>query len=197
MKRINYKTIGSCLGLVGSLSVLLSACGPAALVGGGAGGVDIATQDRGATGVLSDTDIRAQIDSLWLQKDPSLFSHVGLAVQNSHVLLTGSVLTPKARAEAVHLAWQVKGVKAVYDEIKVGEAHSFGDGADDVWISTKVRASLVGKGGIHSNNYSVTTFNGVVYLMGIAQNQQELTRAIKVAKSIKGVKNVISHMDVK
>ncbi|MBS0186285.1 MAG: BON domain-containing protein [Proteobacteria bacterium] len=192
---ITYKIIESCLCFVGGLS-LLSGCGPA-LVGGGAGVVDMATQDRGVEGVLSDTEIRSKIDAAWLQKDPKLFTHIGLAVQDGYVLLTGSVLDSKTRAEAVILAWQVKGVKAVYDEIKVGEPHSFENAANDTWISTKVRASLIGANGIHSNNYSVTTFNGDVYLLGIAQNQQELRRAIQIAKSIKGVRNVVTHMQVK
>lgn len=199
MKKLNHKTLGNCLVAVGSLSLLaaLPACGPTLLVGAGAGTVDVATQDRGIGGALSDTGIKANIDKLWLEKDSSLFSNVGIAVQNGQVLLTGSVPTKKARNEAERLAKQVEGVKKVFNEIQVGEPHSFGDASNDVWISTKVRANMVATQGLHSNNYSVTTFNGVVYLMGIAQNQQELNKAIQVARSVEGVRRVISHVALK
>ena len=192
---INHKIVGSCLGIVSALS-LLTGCGPA-LVGTGAGVVDVATQERGIKGTLNDTDIRSHIDTALAQKSTTLFSNISLAVQNGHVLLAGSVPTSQARKEAVKIAWQVKGVNAVYNEIKVGEPHSFGDGAEDVWIATKVRTKLVATEHIHSNNYSVTTFNGVVYLMGIAQSQEELDHAIQVAKSVEGVKKVISHVQIK
>lgn len=192
---LHLKLFGNSLMFVGGLS-LLSACGPT-LIGTGSSVVDVATQDRGAKGVLSDTEIRAKIDALWIQKSPTLFTNIGLGVQDGCVLLTGSVSTSKAREEAATLAGQVRGVKVVYDEIKIGEPHSFGDRAEDMWISTKVRTELLTTTGIHSNNYSVTAFNGVVYLIGIAQNQQELKQALQIIKNIKGVKKVISHMQVK
>lgn len=192
----HHKYLGTCLCLIGSLS-LLPSCAPVAIGGAGAGVVDVATQDRGIKGTLNDTNIRTQINSLFLKQSGHLFANVGLAVQNGQVLLTGSVLTAENRAEAARLVWQVKGVVSVFNEIKVGEPHSFGDASYDVWISTKVRSALIATENIHSNNYSVTTFNGVVYLMGIAQNQQELNRAINVAKNIKGVKKVISYMIIK
>ena len=192
---IRSKIFGNSLLVLGSLS-LLNACAPT-LIGTGSSVVDVETQDRGAKGILSDTEIRAQIDAAWIQKNPSLFTNLGLEVQNGCVLLTGSVPTSKAREEAATLAGQVRGVKVVYDEIKIGEPHSFGDRAEDMWISTKVRTELLTTTGIHSNNYSVTAFNGVVYLIGIAQNQQELKQALQIIKNIKGVKKVISHMQVK
>lgn len=195
MTQLNYKIFGTCVGIFGSLS-LLSGCAPV-LIGAGAGTVDVATQDRGIGGTLNDTGIKAKIDQALLEKDNSLFANVGLAVQNGQVLLTGSVPTQKARMEAGAIARKVEGVRAVFNEIKVGDPHSFGDAASDVWISTKVRTVMVGTADLHSNNYSVTTFNGVVYLMGIAQNQQELNRAIAVAKSVEGVKKVVSHVTIK
>ncbi len=195
MNKFNYKIFGTCIGIFGSLS-FLSGCAPL-LIGAGAGTVDVATQDRGIGGALNDTGIKAKIDQALLERDNSLFANVGLAVQNGQVLLTGSVPTQKARMEAAAITSKVKGVTAVFNEIKVGEPHSFGDASDDVWISTKVRTAMVGTANLHSNNYSVTTFNGVVYLMGIAQNRQELNKAIEVAKSVTGVQKVVSHVAVK
>ena len=192
---LNSKVALRYLALIGSISLLM-ACAPT-LIGTGSSVVDVVTQDRGATGILSDTEIRARINSVWIQKSSTLFVNVGLAVQNGYVLLTGSVPTSKTREDAANLARHVKGVKDVYDELKVGEPHSFGDRAEDMWISTKIRPSLLTTSGIHSNNYSITVFNGVVYLIGIAQNPKELEHALQITKNIKGVKNVINHMKLK
>ena len=39
--------------------------------------------------------------------------------------------------------------------------------------------------------------NGIVYLIGIAQNQKELDRVIAHARDINYVRNIISHVRVK
>ncbi len=185
------------LGGVSSLSCLMTGCLPVALLGVAGTTTNIATQERSISGTFNDTDIRAQINNLWFKKSVELYSHVLLAVQDGDVLLTGTVANEDDRLEAVKLAWQATGVKDVFNEIKIGVPQTVGDGLDDTWISTKVRSSLILDENIHSTNFSVTTFDGVVYLMGIAQNQQEIEAAINVAKDIRGVKNVVSHVQLK
>ena len=191
-----YKAFGKLCIFLGSFS-LLTACVPIALLIGTGTGTDIATQERGVKGTFKDVEIRSQIDAAFLQKSHILFSNISIAVQDGRVLLTGSVLTSKTRAEAITLVKHIEGVKTVFDEIKIGAPKSFGNETNDTWISTKARSELIAMEGIHSNNYSVTTFNGVVYLMGIAQNNQELDHAIQVVKTIKGVQKVVSHMTIK
>ena len=41
------------------------------------------------------------------------------------------------------------------------------------------------------------TVNGIVYLIGIAQNQKELDRVLAHAREINYVRNIISHVRVK
>ncbi|MBS0186249.1 MAG: BON domain-containing protein [Proteobacteria bacterium] len=182
---------------VSSFSLLIMGCVPVALLGVAGTSTDIATQERGISGTFNDTDIRAQINHLWFKKSVDLYSHILLSVQDGYVLLTGSVANEDDRLEAVKLAWQATGVKDVYNEIKIGAPQTVGEGLEDTWISTKVRSNLIFDESVHSTNYSVTTFDGVVYLMGIAQNQQELDAAIAIVKDIRGVKNVVSHVHLK
>lgn len=188
--------IGS-LVILSGLGVLLTGCAPIAIFGVGATAIELSAQERGMSGTFSDTDIRAQINKLWFEKSVELYSHVLLAVQDGYVLLTGSVATEEDQLEAVKLAWQARGVKDVFNEIKIGKPQSVGAGLDDTWISTKIRSALIFEEGLYSSNYSVTTFDGVVYLMGIAQNPEELDKAIHIAKDTRGVKNVVSHVMIK
>lgn len=188
------------LGSVCALALLpfINGCVPVAMFGVGVAAIDMSTQERGIKGTYSDTEIRAKINSLWFNRDiDDLYRNVHLSVQNGYVLLTGVVPTEDIRVEAVKLAWQAKGVKEVYNELKIGEPQPVGASLEDVWISTKLRSTLVVENDIRSNNYSITTFEGVVYLMGIAQNQEELTKVIAVAKEIRGVQNVVSHVQMK
>ena len=190
IKSVHILTRLSCL-------CFLTGCVPVAIVALGGGTIDLATQERGFKGTMSDADIRLQINNLWFEKSTELYSHILLAVQNGYVLLTGCASTEDERLEAVRLAWRVSGVKQVFNEIQVGPPQSFGSGLEDTWISTKIRTALVVEDNVYSTNYSVTTFDGVVYLMGIAQNQEELDKVIAIAKDTRGVKNVVSHVFLK
>ena len=108
--------------------------------------------------------------------------------------MTGVVQNPEDRVEAIRLAWQPKGVKQVINEVRVGNSSSFGSYAQDTWIAGQLRTRLTFEKYIQSINYSIEVVQGTVYLMGVAQDQQELDRTIGVARRIKGVKEVISYV---
>lgn len=50
---------------------------------------------------------------------------------------------------------------------------------------------------ILSINYTIETVNQIIYIMGIAQNQEELDRLIQHAKNIANVKKVVSYARIK
>jgi len=110
------------------------------------------------------------------------------------VLITGVVQNPEHRVEAVRLAWQINGVSQVINEIRVAESEGVTGFVKDNWITSKLRASLTFDRGVQSINYSIDTVQGVVYLMGVAQNQAELNRVIEVSRTISGVKQVVSYV---
>jgi hyperosmotically inducible protein len=60
----------------------------------------------------------------------------------------------------------------------------------DAWITTKVKSEFTTTKGISSTDISVTTTNGVVTLTGTATSKHEKTKAVNVAKKVKGVKSV-------
>jgi len=176
-------------------SSLLTACVPVGIATGvGATAGIAAGKEGGFKAAVSDTAIRARINDYWFKYDTEMFSKVKLTVDQGRVLLTGVVQKPEHRVEAVRLAWQAKGVKQVINEIQIGNAQSFGSFATDKWISSQIRTQMVFNKNIQSINYSVDTVKGVVYLMGVAQDQIELNRAIRLAQKTKGVKQVVSYV---
>ena len=66
----------------------------------------------------------------------------------------------------------------------------------DTWVSTQLRTKLLLDRDIRALNYNVETVNGVIYLIGIAQNELELERVTNHARTIENVEKVISHVRV-
>ena len=182
--------------LAAGIGLTLGACAPVVIGAGVTAGV-AASQERGLKGAAADTQIRLAIDHLWLQESTSLFSKIGLQVQEGRVLLTGRVPEPEARVTAVRLAWQAEGVAEVINEIEIGDESSLADTTQDEWITTQLRAQLLADGAIASTNYSVETVNSEVYLLGVAQDQAELDRALSHARNIAYVRRVRNYMRLK
>lgn len=173
-------------------SFLLTGCVGAALGVGAAVGVS-AAKEGGIHTSIRDEAIRVKISDLWFRKSTDIFSKLNLSVNQGRVLVTGVVQNPDDRVEAIRLAWQPQGVKQVINEIRVGNSATFSSFAQDTWIAGQLRTRLTFDKYIQSINYSIEVVRGTVYLMGVAQNQQELDRTINVARSIKGVNEVISY----
>jgi osmotically-inducible protein OsmY len=189
------RRLAACLALAAPLA--LAACSPAGLaVGAGATAGVAGFQERGLGGAIEDSRIRIQINDLWLKEDEVLYRKAGLQVQNGRVLVTGVMPSKEMRAKAIELAWQADGVKEVINEVQIGDG-SFGEYTQDTWISTQLKADLLLDAEVSSINYSIQTVNGVVYIIGIAQSEQELERVLNHARGLANVRKVVSYVRIK
>ncbi len=177
--------------------LILSACQGALFAGIPVVGHKV-VQERSIGNAVDDNIIFAEVKSNYAQTDiDNLFTNVSVEVHEGRVLLTGTVKDPQHRIDAVRQAWLVKGVKEVINEIQVTDRSSIKDYAQDIWISTQVRGKFILNKHISSINYTADTVNGIVYLMGVAQDAEELDTATYIAGTIRGVKKVISHVRLK
>lgn len=164
-------------------------------VGAGAATGVAATQEGGLRNAAKDASIRLEISDLWFKKDLKMFSRLNLTVQDGRVLITGIVANPDHRVEAVRLAWQAEYVNQVINEIQVqNEPRSWTSYARDNWITTQLRAKITFDEYVQSINYSIDTVQGVVYLMGVGQDQAEINRVIDHARNIAYVTQVVSYV---
>ena len=173
----------------------LSGCGGLA-VGAGATAGTAALQDRGLGGAIDDTVIHGKITSAYLSNDVK-FKLIAVKVHEGRVLLTGTVPKPEDRVEAVRHAWKVEGVKTVINEITVEGDSGVQDLARDKWVSTQLRLKITFDSKIKAINYAIDTVNGTVYLMGVAQNEWELSLVPNHARSLDYVRRVVSHVRIK
>lgn len=180
-----------------SISIMASSCA-ALVIGAGGEGARLAAQERSAGDAVDDASIVLKIKNRYAQADyKDLLANVEIKSIEGRVLLTGNVDKPDSQIEGVRLAWQVNGVKEVINQIQVNDKAGFGNYARDVWISTQIRTRLLFEKHIRSVNYSTITVNQTVYLMGIAQDQEELDRATYVASTTDYVQKVVSYVRLK
>ncbi len=176
----------------------LAGCAPVGVAAGAGAAVGVAAaQEKGVSAAARDVRIRAEINGLWLQTDENLMYDIELQVQESRVLLTGSVQDPELRLKAVRLCWQVDGVKEVINEIEISDKSGFVNYTRDAQISTELRSTLLVDQDIRSINYSIETVNQTIYLMGVARSRDELDRVIDHARNIEYVRRVRNYVRVK
>ncbi len=72
-----------------------------------------------------------------------------------------------------------------------------GEYFDDTWITTKVKAAMFNEPKLKSAEINVETFKGEVQLSGFVSSEQDILKAVSLAREIKGVKSVKNDMRVK
>ena len=72
-----------------------------------------------------------------------------------------------------------------------------GEYIDDSVITTKVKAAVFNEPTLKSTEINVETFKGEVQLSGFVSSDDDISRAVEIARSIKGVSSVKNDMRVK
>ena len=173
-------------------------CSPTSiLASGGATTMVVAEDDRSAGDVIDDATIKVKITTKFLTSKQNLFLNLDATVIEGRVLLTGIVQDQETRIEAVRKVWEVKGVHEVINEIQVGKQSTIKEYADDVWITTQIKAITTKNIGLRSLSYNFETIKGKVYVAGITSRKEQLDIVMGSIKSIKGVKEIVSYVVLK
>ena len=182
--------------LISSLNIF--SCSPTGiLASGGATGMVIAEGDRSLGSVVDDATIKLNIAAKFISSSDNLFVDVSTSVLEGRVLLTGLVDNQEIRIEAVRKVWEVEGVQEVVNEIQIGNRSSLKEYAKDVWITAQVRGLAAKTVGLRSVAYNFETIQGTVYIVGITSRPKQLEKIIEVAKTVKGVVEIVNYVIVK
>ncbi len=76
-------------------------------------------------------------------------------------------------------------------------SESAGEYLDDTALTASVKASIFNEPTLKSSEINVETFKGNVQLSGFVSSPDSVTRAVEVARGVKGVKSVKNDMRVK
>ncbi|MDA9708776.1 BON domain-containing protein [Alphaproteobacteria bacterium] len=186
----------ACFFIVVFASWLLTSCSQV-IVGGATSTSMIIVQERSSKQAAIDILIKAKIEeAMFANNYDKLFSKVRVIVYEGRVLLVGTVLEENIKETANHISWNTKNVKEVANYITIGK-NDLIDYVKDTRISLELRAKMLTDKEVSEVNFSVTTENRILYLVGIAQNNKELNKVIEHASNIAGVKKIVNLIKLK
>ncbi len=178
-------------------TLLISSSCSQVIIGGATSSSIIVVQERSTKQAAIDILIKAKIEEAMFSNNyEKLFSKVRVIVYEGRVLLVGTVEKEDMKEKASELSWETKNVKEVANYITIGK-NDLIDYVKDTRISLEFRAKLLTDKDISEVNFSVTTENRFLYIVGIAQNEQELNKVIEHASNIAGVKKIINLIRLK
>ena len=166
------------------------------------GCVGVSSQGVLGTGVTIYTDPRSlgtQIDDSIMQKSLSIrvaqvnskyILLVSTKVIDGHIYLNGTVDTVDEKILLTKLAWKIEGARTVKNNLKVKDKFSLKNEAKDLLITSQIKVALLANKKVKSVNYQINTVNQIIYIFGIAQNEEERREVINEGKQILDVKNV-------
>ena len=188
MLKVLYKNLTLSL-----ILFFLSGCA-SAIIGG------VATvKERAVKDAAIDLKLEIQIqDALLRSSIEKLFISVDIHIIEQRELLIGNVDSQELRDKAAKIVWETSPkVKEVLNEITIGNKPSLVSGAKDARISLSLSGLLISDTEVSDINFSHSVSKQVIYLMGIASNDAEADKVIYHARTVKGVKKVISHIIIK
>ena len=174
-------------------SFALSGCA-GAVIGVGSAAVAASTTEKGISTSVSDGVIFTKLHDKFIQADATLSTFVDVTVNDGAVLLTGKVKAPDEKVLATKLAWEIKGVREVVNEIQVTDKSSIKDVAKDLAASAQLRGKLIADPNISSLNYSIDVVNGNVYLSGVASNVSEMNKVVTHAQELRFAQQVVNYI---
>lgn len=151
---------------------------------------------RSMAQVGTDTRISAEINSAMLQSDNVSWSDVDSIVYLGRVLMTGSVPSPQAKAEASRIVSFIPGVVEVINELVIAPDGGLSDLAKDAGIEADLKTDLIATSGVSSIDYRWSSVNGTLYIIGQARSQQEIQRVLQVAGDVEGLRQVRNYIRV-
>ncbi|WP_019568824.1 BON domain-containing protein [Thioalkalivibrio sp. ALMg13-2] len=78
-----------------------------------------------------------------------------------------------------------------------GERQTAGEYIDDSVITTKVKAALFNEPSLSGFEVSVETYEGRVQLSGFVSSQEDINKAVEIARGVEGVRSVDNDMQLK
>ena len=175
------------------ISLFLQSCTP--IVGTvGVISLGASTKEKGLGTSINDNLIKTKISNLIYKYNKDLIADTKVFVNNGSVLFTGKLKNPNDKIEFTKLAWNIRGVKEVNNEIQVTDISSIKNIARDIASLGEIRARLMTDKSINSINFSIDVVNDKAYISGVAANEVEINLVKNHASSARFIKEVYNYI---
>ena len=173
------------------ISLLNTSCTQVMISGVASGGI-ILVQERTAEQAAIDIVIKTKIEEAYFSTNyDDIFSKIKVIVFEGKVLLVGTVKDNEFKEIAESIVRKIENVDEVANYIVVGKENVI-DYLKDTRISLEFKARLLADEDVSEVNYSSTTENRIIYIIGVSQNNQELEKVLSHASSVPGVKKIVN-----
>ena len=173
--------------------LLLQSCAP--MVGTvGMVSLGAASKQKGLGTSINDNLIKTKISNLIYKYNKDLIADTKIFVNNGSVLFTGKLINPNDKIEFTKLAWNIRGVREVNNEIQVTDTSSIKNIARDIASLGEIRARIMSDKSINSINFSIDVVNDIAYISGVATNELEMNLVKNHASSARFVKEVYNYI---
>ena len=174
------------------IGVILSGCVGVSSKGIFGTGVSIALDPRTVGTQIDDSIMHKNLTGKMIVKDKKYLLSVKSKVLDGRIFLTGKVDNPEEKLQLTKLAWEIKGVRSVRNDIKIKEEFNFQRSAKDILITSQLRTALIFNKNIKATNYQIDTYKKKIYVYGIALTSEEKDLVISEANEILDVEDVIA-----
>ena len=175
------------------ITLFLQSCAP--MIGTvGMVSLGAASKEKGLGTSINDNIIKTKISNLIYKYNKDLIADTKVFVNNGSVLFTGKLSYPKDKIEFTKLAWNIRGVKEVNNEIQVTDTTSIKNIARDIASLGEIRARIMSDKSINSINFSIDVVNDKAYISGVATNELEINLVKNHASSARFVKEVYNYI---
>ena len=175
------------------ITLFLQSCAP--MIGTvGMVSLGAASKEKGLGTSINDNIIKTKISNLIYKYNKDLIADTKVFVNNGSVLFTGKLSYPKDKIEFTKLAWNIRGVKEVNNEIQVTDTTSIKNIARDIASLGEIRARIMSDKSINSINFSIDVVNDKAYISGVATNELEINLVKSHASSARFVKEVYNYI---
>lgn len=169
---------------------VLSGC-VGVMLGGAAGGASVINDPRTAGSQVEDESIELKAgNALHGQKDLAQQVHINVTSYNQVVLLSGEAPTEDMRTRVFELVKGIEKVRITHNEVTIAAPSPLTARTNDSWLTTSVKARIVGAKELNAIRIKVVTEAGTVYLLGLV-TQQEADLAAQIASQTAGVQRVV------
>jgi osmotically-inducible protein OsmY len=155
-------------------------------------GVSIALDPRSIGTQIDDSVMQKNLTTRLILRDKNYLLSLNTKVLDGRIFLTGKIDDPEEKLQITKLAWEIKGVRSVKNDVKVKEDFNFKQSAKDLLITSQLRAALIFNKNIKAMNYQIDTYKKKVFIYGISLTAEERKEVINEAKEILDVEDVIA-----
>ncbi len=174
------------------MGLILTGCAGVSSKGIFGTGVSVAFDPRSVGTQIDDSIMQKSLSAKILLLDKSLMLSVKSKVLDGRIFLTGKVIDPEEKLKLTKLAWEIKGVRSVRNDIKIKEEFNFKQSAKDLLITSQLRTAIIINKNIKASNYQIDTYKRKIYIYGIAIKSEEKDLVIEEAKQITDVEDIIA-----